>query len=119
LPIDCVWFDEPPDDGKGWRPGWCFPLGYRLSKRYLEHVAPHRKPISVCLPFRGSRLGGATPFCIDSHPTDQPDGAWIVTIVGLLVHGAKPDITVSPSIHAVGLYHGFLQHGTLTDDLDG
>lgn len=33
--------------------------------------------------------------------------------------GTPPHVTASPSIHAVGKYHGFLQGGVLTDDLEG
>jgi len=35
------------------------------------------------------------------------------------VQGVPPDITVSPSIHQVGYYHGFIQNGVITDDCEG
>jgi hypothetical protein len=73
----------------------------------------------VCLPIRNGNPNHGTQFIIDSHPTDQPDGHWDVEINGPLVDGQKPDITVTPSIHAVGIYHGFLTNGVLTDDLGG
>lgn len=35
------------------------------------------------------------------------------------VSGTPPNITVSPSIHQVGEYHGFIRDGIITDDCDG
>lgn len=114
MPTDCIWFPEPPEGP--WQAGWCFPRGHEvfLSKHYLQFVAHKRPPITVVLPTRG---GGTCEFCIDSHPSDSPDGNWTVTVVWPLEALRKPDITVSPSINVVGLYHGFLAHGQLTDDL--
>lgn len=130
--IECVWFDAPPEGP--WEPGWCFPDPYGsrqgwmgLSKRYLEHDAAHRPPICVTVPMHGDESWEAahpgqrrgTWFGIDCHPTDKPDEAWNVEIVDALVHGTKPDITVTPSMHAVGIYHGWLTNGVLSDDLGG
>lgn len=125
MPTACVWFGDELPEGP-YEPGWCGHFWYvkaHLSQHYLEHVAPHRKPISVAVPAKwtdstGAARTGATMFCIDSHPTNDPAGAWTVDVVeSSLIIGQKPDITVSPSIHCVGIYHGFLQHGDLTDDL--
>lgn len=119
MPLECVWLEEAPPD-EPWRPGWCFyaPFEYDLSKHYLENVKPHRRPIMVMLPVRDAELPEhGTNFIIDSHPTGDPEGSWTVDVVGPLEVGEKPDITVSPSIDCKGLYHGFLQHGVLTDDL--
>lgn len=33
--------------------------------------------------------------------------------------GEPPNITVSPSIHDVGLYHGFVTGGVISDDVNG
>lgn len=35
------------------------------------------------------------------------------------VVGDAPKVTVSPSINLVGVYHGYLRDGVITDDLDG
>lgn len=35
------------------------------------------------------------------------------------VNGDPPNISVSPSINAVGDYHGWLQNGVLSDDCEG
>lgn len=122
MPIECVWFDSLPDGP--WRPGYCFPFGYQLSEHFKAHVASTRPAISVCVPMRndtdwevrhpGERRG--TVFCIDAHPTDKPHGAWEVTVVGDLVAGEKPDISVHPSMNAVDIYHGWLANGILSDD---
>jgi hypothetical protein len=120
--IECVWKGEaygPAPDYKSllgpWEVGWCFFWGYQLSEHYKNNVAQIRKPISVMVPTRDGR---GTPFCIDSHPTDKPDGNWQVTVdLDSLVIGQKPLITVTPSIHCVGLYHGHLTEGVLTGDV--
>lgn len=125
MPTELVWKGEPPE---GWseylggdvEAGWAFyaPADTaRLSVRYLGHVAPVRRPIIVIIP---SRLGPGrvTSFCIDGHPTSDPGAAWQVTVDVLsLVEGEKPDITVYPSIHCVGDYHGWLTNGVLSDDI--
>lgn len=126
VPIDCVWLDENPyiDENRPRFTGqglvgstyYAKPDGYpRLSRHYREHVASTRPPILVIVP---TRQGGQIAFCIDSHPTNDENGAWTVDVdMASLVAGQKPDITVAPSIDCVGLYHGFLQAGVLTDDL--
>lgn len=54
--------------------------------------------------------GGAewSPDCLSS----ESGQGWTVT-------GELPDITVQPSVHQIGRYHGFVTDGVLTDDLDG
>lgn len=124
---ECVWFAKVPEGP--WEPGWCFPLGYQLSRRYIS-ISSQRPPISVCVPDRNPPGGGGglvqrhmgggplvTAFCIDAHPTDNPESHWVVTVNGSLVDREKPDITVTPSMNAVGIYHGYLTHGVLGDDL--
>lgn len=130
--IECVWKGSlyTPDgqriegtdltDNTPWQPGWCFHWGYQLSNKYKNTVAVYRQPIIVMVPIRNAKTEhNATPFCIDSYPTSAPDGHWEVEVdMETLVEGYRPDITVTPSINCVGLYHGFLQHGLLTDDLE-
>jgi len=38
---------------------------------------------------------------------------------GWNVSGELPRISVTPSIHVIGRYHGFVTDGVLTDDLEG
>lgn len=79
--------------------------GYALSDEYKRDWAGKRPPIWVVLPSK-------TWFCVDSRTTDDGGGGWTVT-------GDAPNITVSPSINAVGIYHGFLVSGVLSDDCEG
>lgn len=122
MPTNCRWYDKPEDMPNGPpRPGAChfqtndWGSGF-LSNRYHEITSHERLPIIVILP---TRSGGYVPWCVDWSPTDDPNGFWIVTVdLDSLISMMKPDITVSPSINAEGLYHGFLEHGVLTDDLN-
>lgn len=80
-----------------------------LSDRYFREWADKRPPFQVQMP------GGAA-FLIDSRPTcgGHPDNAegWQVT-------GEPPAITLSPSVNLVGIYHGWIQNGVITDDCEG
>lgn len=139
--------DDLPD-ANGYTVGWTYFVhpGYAyLSNHYRTEVAPIRQPIVVILPSRPrpaqpaqpasgdqpaqparpARSAGAFGFCIDTHPVNpdeppDPSKAWTVAVdLASLVIGAKPLITVSPSIDCKGAYHGFLTAGTITDDLGG
>lgn len=74
-----------------------------------------RKPIVVMCPMRWSKdeqIHG-TPFWIDSLSTEKNE-PWAVTVdMASLVIGQKPLITVAPSIHLIGIWHGWLQEGVL------
>lgn len=75
-----------------------------LSAEYLRDCIGKRPPIIVILP-------DGSQFCVDSCAKGSTNG-WTVT-------GREPNITVSPSINAVGRYHGFLSNGVLSDDVEG
>lgn len=123
MTTELVWMgDAPPsrdaaDLAPGecvWCPGMAFwsPYEYQLSDHYEQHVRAVRRPIMIMCPT--SVPGHAASFIIDSHPTSDRAGAWQVTVdLDSLVIGQRPRITVSPSIHLVGLYHGFLTAGVL------
>lgn len=124
-PTPLVWmgrYENLPETPDGWPIGWAFyGLGHDLSEHYRAHVASIRPPISVAVPVlrhwpdgrHPDRLG-STVFCIDSHPSDDVHGAWQVTVdMASLVVGQQPLITVSPSIHLVGIWHGWLDQGVL------
>lgn len=86
-------------------------LGPAYKAKLLLH--PHyRPPLQVMLP-------GRHAFCVDSCPTDQPANSWTVSIEGDLVDGHGVRLTVTPSIHIPGAYHGYVTGGMITDDLDG
>jgi hypothetical protein len=79
---------------------------YRLSESYERDHAAHRQPLCV-------RLPDGSLFCPDSNADgDDAHRGWTVT-------GEPPRISVSPSINVVGHYHGFLQEGVLSDDVEG
>jgi len=85
-----------------------------LGSYYYDHNA-HRPPIYVVLP-------GGVHFCVDMVPSREMEtggAGWTVT-------GSPEDgtLVVSPSINAMGSYHGWLgtsgtPPGHLSDDLEG
>lgn len=104
----CDLHDKRPDDpqpGDIWPAPWLLRPERRdeLSPAYFRDHAAKRPPLIVQLPGRGG------PFCMDALYANE---AWTVT-------GDPPNITVSPSINAVGDYHGWLQNGVLSDDCEG
>lgn len=78
----------------------------KLSEYYFQNNA-HRRPIGVILP--GHIMFVVDGKCWNEHGTY---GGWTVT-------GEAPLITVSPSINVAGAYHGFLQNGVISDDVEG
>ncbi|MDB5057204.1 MAG: hypothetical protein JWO59_676 [Chloroflexi bacterium] len=60
------------------------------------------------------RLPGNVVHCIDgaSYNNGQWGAGWTVT-------GDPPNITVSPSINHIGIYHGWIRGGVVTDDCEG
>lgn len=79
-----------------------------LSIEYMTQWFDKRAPIIIWLP---PGLG----FCIDEGYHDHNrwnEHGWTVT-------GELPNITVHPSINCVGIYHGWIRDGILTDDCEG
>lgn len=72
-----------------------------LSPEYWATNFAHRPPLFVMLP-------NGDPWQVDSIASRSGDG-WTVT-------GDPPAITVHPSIHLIGYWHGWLQNGVLSDD---
>lgn len=80
----------------------------RLSKKYFERHAAHRAPIVVMLP-------GGAEWCIDALAINAsgPHGeGWDVT-------GDPPNLTANPSINVLGVFHGYIRGGVITDDVEG
>lgn len=78
-------------------------------RRYLlapEHAG--KRPLTV-------RLPGPVHFPVYGPVIEhgRPTGA------GWQVVGEPPAITVSPSIHCRGVYHGYIRNGEITDDIEG
>lgn len=80
----------------------------RLGPKYFSRHAPNRAPLIV-------RLPGVCDFSIDglAWKDGQAYGD------GWDVSGTPPLITVAPSINIVGIYHGFLRDGVISDDCEG
>ncbi len=78
-----------------------------LSPKYRRDHAGKRLPIVVMLPDR-------TCWCVDTLARN--DGGYYGD--GWTVTGELPRISVSPSIHIPGRYHGFIQDGVITDDME-
>ena len=123
-PTPLIWYGQMRDeDGRPrwprneeWKVGAAFYGGMALSNHFLLNTMNVRKPIMVLCPFPGANgTLDATPFCIDSSPTNDGENHWDVTVdLDSLVVGAKPNITVHPSIHLVGFWHGWLKEGVLS-----
>lgn len=78
-------------------------LNHILSPEYKRDHYGKRPPIFVVLP-------SGDWFCPDQKTSSGSD--WTVT-------GEPPQITVSPSINAIGSFHGWLRDGVLSDDVEG
>lgn len=120
MPIQCRLVDleelrsrgEQPKPGDMWYAPWYIkedgsPSGL-LSPEFVRDWLGKRPPLVVCLP-NGEGLMVDSRYIKGGQVQDH---GWTVT-------GEAPNITVSPSINAVGRYHGWLQNGVLGDDLDG
>jgi hypothetical protein len=93
----CPWYVEDRDEAE-------LRAGHSgiLSRFYTEQWLGKRMPIMVMLP-------DWSLWCIDQKSSNGE---------GWTVVGNAPQVTASPSI-LVPRYHGFLQNGVLTPDLDG
>jgi hypothetical protein len=102
LEIGTIWLCPPTHIHVG-TGGRLVADSYILSVEYLRDWQSQRQPLFVWMP-----KGYA--WCIDSAFSDRnPIGpGWTVT-------GDAPNITVTPSIHHVGIYHGWLTNGVLSD----
>lgn len=130
-PLPLVWVgrrDRVPKGPKHWpRAGFAYfaPKRGAFEAQDLDPAFDwSRRPIVVTCPLRygmtmvdGSVvepdvLLGAT-FCIDKLSTVKRE-PWKVTVdVDSLIVGERPRITVKPSIHLVGIWHGWLDDGVL------
>lgn len=79
----------------------------QFSDQYFSHNSG-RKPLVVKLP-------GPTCFVVDGKYYNGQQGYH----GGWTVSGEPPNITLTPSINAVGRYHGFINNGEITEDVDG
>jgi len=85
-------------------------LDHQASRQYKEQWADKRPPIVVQLP----PGFGFSPDEKYGRPENTARDGWTVT--GSLEDGS---LVVSPSVNVVGTYHGFIQGGQVSDDVEG
>ncbi len=85
------------------------PVGhvFRPAAKYFARNA-HRPPLVV-------RLPGPVDWCVDGPAWAQGKP----TSDGWDVSGQYPYVTAAPSINIVGIYHGWLQAGVISDECEG
>lgn len=88
--------------------------GLPLTRQF---EAAGRRPIAVVLP-------DGYHFIIDSAywrsgQVNADRNGWDVRIAGPLAAGERLDLTLSPSVNIVGSYHGWIQGGVISDDVEG
>ncbi|HEY3315254.1 MAG TPA: hypothetical protein VGL40_08290 [Bacillota bacterium] len=99
-----------PQVGDMWYMPWLLEdkqmLDFYCSKEYHRDWLGKRPPLMVVLP-------NGCKWIIDSPWRGDPGSSgWTVT-------GEAPNITVMPSINFVGSYHGWLQNGVFSNDVEG
>ena len=111
--IKLVLHDKQPDDpkvGDCWYTDIFNNNQQLLSNNYKKSWQSKRKPIMIELPSTWHKkatfpLDYHFPFCVDERATTNQDTeGWVVT-------GELPNITVSPSINAIDIWHGWIRDG--------
>lgn len=110
LRVGDMWFAPYLLEDGHWKRG-------SLSPRYWALPEPRRAPLVV-------RLPGPCDFVLDtmawrSEPGDDGVNRSKFYGDGWEVSGAAPLITLTPSINVQGCYHGYIQNGVITDDVEG
>lgn len=82
---------------------------FRNPSEFYHANNAHRRPLAVVLP--GNYMFAVDGQCWDSSRKPENYGGWTVT-------GDVPNITVTPSINIGGLYHGFIQNGVISEDVE-
>jgi hypothetical protein len=88
-------------------------LQYQASRQYLEQWADKRPPVVVRLP-PGFGFSPDERY-YGGHWGDNPQReGWTVT-------GSLDDLSlvVQPSVNIIGTYHGWIQSGQVSDDVEG
>ena len=104
LPVGSMFYVPKDADMTVWP--WYLADATDLSHYYYDHNSS-RQPLFVLLP-------GHTLFLVDGKcwRDGKKYGGWEVS-------GIAPIITVHPSIHIHGFFHGFIRNGVISDDVDG
>lgn len=89
-----------------------------ISERYKHETVHDRPPLMCLLPSKYDPRGDR--FLLDRVAGDNGRRkGWDITIVGDLVPGETPDITLHPSVNCEGSWHGYIRNGEITDDCEG
>jgi hypothetical protein len=122
-PVPLVWMghynDISGDNHIEWEVGWAFFVdvnGYAAPEPQLRPGLTRLPIILNCPAWIRESTGQLvpTPFCIDTYSSVKHE-FWDVTVdESTLIIGQQPMITVNPSIHLVGIWHGWCKQGVLT-----
>jgi hypothetical protein len=88
------------------------PIGAMFYDDDCTHTATCKRPDGRCLVVKVPSLDGRGTLWPIDHPSTGDGPGWTRT-------GTPPNVTASPSINYVGEYHGWLQNGVLSDDVEG
>lgn len=94
----------PKEVGDMWYAPWLLDGKWGLSPEYQSDWHKKRHPVVVYLPDR-------IDFCPDLC-ADGTNSGWTVT-------GETPNLTFSPSVNILGMWHGYVRDGQITDDIEG
>lgn len=125
MPWNMIYYDECPETpkvGNIWAaPEW--EESNIISHQFHLYTQGQRPPLMVVLPSSSVSSPSGDYFLVDrkwdSDGDDNAEDGWSITIVGDLIDGEQPDITLEPSIHVIDSYHGYIRNGVITDDLEG
>jgi hypothetical protein len=94
-----------------------YPLAWALALTKAFELAG-RRPIAVVLPC-GYHLCIDTAYWGGRWGENPQRVGWAVQIAGPIAAGEKLDVTLSPSVNIGGSYHGWIQGGIISEDVEG
>ncbi len=100
-PVRLRLVDSAPDDMDDWEPGMMWPL---------ELLDEDSAGYSVVLCRHTDKAGRNWPIMWHTRQpaAGTPGARWLVT-------GQPPNLTVTPSINVVGVWHGWIRNGELVE----
>lgn len=105
------------------RPGIYFTEMYRIPGTEALLSFRELKVGAIWQTERGLRIKLPGSSGHNSWDMEQPANQWengkIVAVHRWTVTGTAPDVTATPSINCVGVYHGFVTNGEVTEDCEG
>lgn len=103
-PVKLRLLDAAPEDMDEWEPGMMWPV-----KLYDEDSAGHS--VVLCRHTDGAGLSWPVIWHTRQRANEAEQGGtpvWTVT-------GEAPNITVTPSINVIGIWHGWIRNGELVE----